>query len=199
MIFDYYSHYLRCSHCATNPTPPTPFSDLHLCAHTISYPHPMHVIRQWRQVSHLFLVRSLLTPRHFFPSLVSLHFPARRKGRTAHRNTNDILRVLLIHANLPPPFLVEALHTATYILNWQPPLAINFATPYFLLLAHHPTYDHMCVFVCLCFPNTSTTSPHKLAPPPLGVFSSVIPSTKAIAYRCLDLTTRTCGRKTPAI
>jgi hypothetical protein len=36
--------------------------------------------------------------------------------------------------------------------------------PYFALYGTAPTYDHLCVFDCTCYPNTSATSPHKLSP-----------------------------------
>lgn len=45
--------------------------------------------------------------------------PQHGKAERLVRTTNDILRVLLIHANLAPPFWVEALHSATYVS--QPP------------------------------------------------------------------------------
>jgi hypothetical protein len=33
-----------------------------------------------------------------------------------------------------------------------------------LLFNKTPTYDHLRVYGCLCFPNLSATIPHKLAP-----------------------------------
>lgn len=88
------------------------------------------------------------------------------------RTTNDIVRTLLLQANLTPPFWVEALHTATHLLNRRPSASIRHTTPYFLLYGQHPSYDHLRVFGCLCFPNLYATTPHKLAPGPRGVFFS---------------------------
>uniref|UniRef100_A0A453P3S6 Integrase catalytic domain-containing protein n=1 Tax=Aegilops tauschii subsp. strangulata TaxID=200361 RepID=A0A453P3S6_AEGTS len=115
--------------------------------------------------------------------------PQNGKAERLIRTTNDILRVLLIHAKLPPPFWVEALHTATYILNRRPCSAINFVTPYYQLLGHHPTYDHMRVFGCLCFPNTVATAPHKLAPRSSRCVFLGYPLEHK-GYRCLDLSSR---------
>uniref|UniRef100_A0A453L4I0 Integrase catalytic domain-containing protein n=1 Tax=Aegilops tauschii subsp. strangulata TaxID=200361 RepID=A0A453L4I0_AEGTS len=115
--------------------------------------------------------------------------PQNGKSERLIRTTNDILRVLLIHAKLPPPFLVEALHTATYILNRRPCSAINFVTPYFRLLGHHPTYDHMRVFGCLCFPNTVATAPHKLASRSSRCVFLGYPLEHK-GYQCLDLNSR---------
>lgn len=103
--------------------------------------------------------------------------------------TNDILRVLLIHAHLPPQFWVEALHTTTHVLNRHSSSTIEHQTPYFRLLGHHPNYEHLRVFGCLCFPNTYATSPHKLAPRAIRcVFLGYALEHKG--YRCLDLDSR---------
>ncbi|KAI3725993.1 hypothetical protein L1987_65790 [Smallanthus sonchifolius] len=78
------------------------------------------------------------------------------------RRLNDIIRSLLIHAHLPPSFWVEALHTATNLHNILPSKRLNFFTPTFALYLRHPTCDHLRVFGCACYPNTSATQPHKL-------------------------------------
>lgn len=114
--------------------------------------------------------------------------PQNGKAERLIRTTNDILRVLLIHANLRPPFWVEALHTATYILNRRPCSSIASETPYFRLLSKHPTYDHMRVFGCLCFPNTIATSPNKLSPRSSRCVFLGYPLEHK-GYLCLDLST----------
>ncbi|KAJ0714766.1 putative RNA-directed DNA polymerase [Helianthus annuus] len=78
------------------------------------------------------------------------------------RRLNDIIHALLIHSHLPPTFWVEALHTATYLHNILPTKRLNFFTPTFALYLRHPTYDHLRVFGCACYPNHSATQPHKL-------------------------------------
>jgi hypothetical protein len=64
---------------------------------------------------------------------------------------------------------------------------VSHPTPHFALHGTTPTYDHLRVFGCACYPNTSATAPHKLFPR----------STRCLllgysldhkGYRCLDLT-----------
>src|SRR6185295_2504085 len=61
--------------------------------------------------------------------------------------------------------------------------------PYFRLYNAYPSYDHLRVFGCLCYPNLQATSSHKLAPHSTAcVFLGYPPNHKG--YRCFDLTTR---------
>jgi hypothetical protein len=90
---------------------------------------------------------------------------SQQNGKAEHliRTTNDMLHILLVQANLPGPFWVETLH-----------------------FMHQGT--HMRVFGCLCFPNTISTSPHKLPP---HSSRCVFPENPVEhkGYRCLALTT----------
>ncbi|KAJ0779315.1 putative RNA-directed DNA polymerase [Helianthus annuus] len=104
------------------------------------------------------------------------------------RRLNDIVRALLIHANLPPSFWVEALHTATYLHNILPTKRLNFYTPTFALYLRHPDYEHLRVFGCACYPNTSATQPHKLHSRAIRcIFLGYPPDFRG--YRCFDPTT----------
>ena len=106
------------------------------------------------------------------------------------RRLNEIIRTLLFHARLPPAFWVEALHTATYLNNILPTKRLNLSTPHFALYQSHPTYDHLRVFGCACYPNTSATSPHKLHPRSMRcIFLGYPPDHRG--YRCYDQTTGT--------
>jgi hypothetical protein len=93
-------------------------------------------------------------------------FPQNGKVKHMIHTTNDVMRSLLFHTSLPARYWVESLYTATYILNLLPTKAISAPTPY--LFGTTPSYAHLRVFGCACYPNTSA-SPHKLAPPPVPV------------------------------
>jgi hypothetical protein len=68
-----------------------------------------------------------------------------------------------------------------------PPSRLLTPTPYFALFGTHPSYDHLHVFGCACYPNLSSTTPHKLAPRSTHcVFLGYSSDHKG--YRCLDLT-----------
>lgn len=111
------------------------------------------------------------------------------KAERAIRTTNDVVRTLLFQASLPSSFWAEALHTATYLINIRPTNSSNLTTPFFLLHGHHPRYHDLRVFGCLCYPNTSSTTPHKLAPRATRCLFLGYPS-RHRGYRCLDLESR---------
>jgi hypothetical protein len=63
---------------------------------------------------------------------------------------------------------------------------VSHPTPYFALYDTTPTYDHLRVFGCACYPNTSATAPHKLSPRSTRcLFLGYSPDHKG--YQCLDL------------
>jgi len=105
------------------------------------------------------------------------------------RTTNDTMRTLLFQASLPAHFWAESLHTSTYLLNRLPSVACPAPTPHHALFGTPPRYDHLRVFGCACYPNTTATAPHKLAPRSTQcVFLGYSPDHKG--YRCFDLTSR---------
>jgi transposase InsO family protein len=104
------------------------------------------------------------------------------------RTTNDTIRTLL-QAHLPARFWAEGLHTSTYLLNCLPSTAYPAPTPHQALFGTPPRYDHLRVFGCACYPNTTATAPQKLAPrSTLCVFLGYSPDHKG--YRCFDLSSR---------
>jgi hypothetical protein len=78
--------------------------------------------------------------------------------------TNNVMHPLLFQAFLPARYWAESLHTATYLLNLLPTKAISAPSPHFALFGTTPSYAHLQVFGCACYPDTSATAPHKLAP-----------------------------------
>ena len=97
---------------------------------------------------------------------MSCPYTSPQNGRAERiiRSTNNILRSLLFQASLPPSYWVEALHTATHLLNLLPTKTLSMATPHMALYGSPPSYAHLHVFGCLCYPNMTATASHKLAP-----------------------------------
>jgi hypothetical protein len=108
------------------------------------------------------------------------------KAERSIRTLNNILRSLLFHVSLPLVYWVEALHTATYLVNRLPTKTLASSTPYYHLHSTQPSYEHLKVFGCACYPNMSSTAPHELAPrSSLCVFLGY--SLEHKGYRCLEL------------
>src|SRR6185312_9566876 len=114
--------------------------------------------------------------------------PQNGKAERMIRTTNGVVRTLLIQASRPSRFWAESLHTATYLLNRLPSTTSPAPTPQHALFGTLPRYDHLRVFGCACYPNTSATASHKLAPRSVRVFLGYSPDHKG--YRCFDLTSR---------
>ena len=82
-----------------------------------------------------------------------------RKAESILRTLNDSMRTLLLQASLPYHFWVEALTTATFLLNRQPCRPKALTTPYELLFGSPPDYELLRVFGCLCYPNMTVVAP----------------------------------------
>ena len=105
------------------------------------------------------------------------------------RTINNLVRTLLIQANMPYTYWTEALLTAVHTLNLLPSSSINNVTPFSRLFNQPASYSHLRVFGCLCYPNMLATSPHKLAPRSTACVFLGYPSNHR-GYRCLDMSTR---------
>jgi hypothetical protein len=88
---------------------------------------------------------------------------------------------LLFQASLLAQYWVEGLHAATYLLNRLPTKTISTPIPYVALFGTAPSYEHLRVFGCACYPNMSATAPHSSSF--LGY------SSDHKGYRRLDLST----------
>ncbi|KAJ9540269.1 hypothetical protein OSB04_026775 [Centaurea solstitialis] len=115
--------------------------------------------------------------------------PQNGKVERTIRTINNTLRTSLIQASLPPKFWVEALLSSVHTFNLLPSTTIQYKTPFEVLFGFFPIYSHLRVFGCLCYPNTSPTSAHKLAPRSTACVY-LGPSTDHRGYRCLDLITQ---------
>jgi hypothetical protein len=95
---------------------------------------------------------------------------------------------MLFQASMPARYWGEALHTATYLLNHLPCKAISISCLFVALDSVAPSYEHLCVFSCVCYPNLSAQTAHKLAPRSTRcVFLRYFTDHKG--YQCLDLST----------
>nr|KAJ0211198.1 hypothetical protein LSAT_V11C400213360 [Lactuca sativa] len=111
------------------------------------------------------------------------------KVKRSIRSINNIIRTLLFQASLASSFCTEALLTVVHTLNMLPTTTLSFKTPFEVLFGFFPKYDHLRVFGCLCYPNTPSTSPHKLSPRSTAcIYLGPAPDHKG--YKCLDLITQ---------
>jgi hypothetical protein len=90
--------------------------------------------------------------------------PENGKAERIIRSVNNAIHTLLIQASLPGRYSAERLHTATYLLNRLPTTAIQTVCPHLAMFGSTSSFEHMRVFGCTCYPNTTATAPHKLSP-----------------------------------
>ncbi|KAL8128532.1 hypothetical protein V2J09_017687 [Rumex salicifolius] len=111
------------------------------------------------------------------------------KAERMIRTITNTVRTLLFHSHLPPCFWVAALHTAVYLLNITPTTTLALRTPHQALFHQIPNYTHLRIFGCLCFPNLTATTAHKLEPwtRPCVFLGYAL---QHRGYRCLDLESR---------
>jgi hypothetical protein len=115
--------------------------------------------------------------------------PQNGKAEHAIHTINNVCRTLLIHAHMPPPYWAEAALTAAYLLNRQPCSAIGNSIPFEHLFHRLPDYNSLRVFGCLCYPNLTTTTSHKLAPCSTAYVYIGYPTSHK-GYQCLELSSK---------
>jgi hypothetical protein len=114
--------------------------------------------------------------------------PQNSKAERFIRSVNNVICTLLIQASLLGRYWAEGLHTTTYLLNCLPTTTIQTACPHLALFGSAPSYEHLRVFGCTCYHNTTSTVPHKLSPCSTRcVFLGYSADHKG--YRCFDLST----------
>jgi hypothetical protein len=155
-------------------------------AHSLTPPSRQFSATTAASLTTLRLTRSSSPTGSFFGCRA--HTPPSRMDvlSTFFAQINNIVRSLLFQASLPPVYWADSLHTATYLLNRHPTKTLDGHTPFFALHGTQPSYTHLRVFGCACYPNMSSTAPHKLSPRTcLCVFLKYSSDHKG--YRCLDL------------
>jgi hypothetical protein len=86
------------------------------------------------------------------------------KAECIIRSINNIICTLLIQGSLLERYWAEGLHTATYLLNRLSSKTIQAACPHLALFGSAPSYEHLHVFGCACYPNTAATTPPQTRP-----------------------------------
>lgn len=74
---------------------------------------------------------------------------------------------------------------AIQLINRHPTKTLQHHTPFFALYGVHPSYSHLRVFSCKCYPNLSATTSHKLAPRSVMCIFLGYPRNHK-GYRCYD-------------
>jgi hypothetical protein len=101
--------------------------------------------------------------------------PQNGKAERSLHTINNMIRSLLFQASMPTHYWVEGLHTTTYLLNHLPCKAINISCPYITLYDVAPSYEHLHVFGCVCYPNLFAQAATNWPSGPLVVSSSDTP------------------------
>lgn len=99
---------------------------------------------------------------------------------------NNVVCTLLFQASMLPQYWAEALHAATLLFNLLPTTTLHMHKPHENLFHTPPSYSHLCVFDCLCYPNLLATAPIKLALCSVSCVFLGYPSNHK-GYHCLDL------------
>jgi hypothetical protein len=127
------------------------------------------------------------SPKGYFLWMTCPYISSQNSKAILH-TINNMLCSLFFQTSIPARYWIEGLHTATYLLNRLPTKGISTTSPYFVLYGVTPSYEHLLVFGCVCYPNLSAKAAHKLAPQSIRcIFLGY--STDHKGYRCLDLTT----------
>ncbi|PKU63096.1 Retrovirus-related Pol polyprotein from transposon TNT 1-94 [Dendrobium catenatum] len=115
------------------------------------------------------------------PHTTSQNGVAERK----HRHILETMRSLLIEAHLPKALWEDALHSAVYLINRLPSRSLNKKSPYHILYEKPPSYSHLKIFGCLCYPWLRPYNKSKLSPLSIScIFIGYAPLQKG--YRCLN-------------
>ncbi|WJX17055.1 hypothetical protein P8452_07010 [Trifolium repens] len=115
--------------------------------------------------------------------------PQNGKAERKIRTINNIIRTLLAHASLPSSFWHHALQMATYLLNILPTKKLALQTPTTILYQKSPSYSHLKVFGCLCFPLIPSTTRNKLQARSTPCVFLGYPSNHR-GYKCFELSSR---------
>lgn len=117
-------------------------------------------------VENLHLILSEIPLNNMVSANNSVYLILRRKmtAKGKHRHIITTPGALLHDAYIPYKFWVEAILTTTYLINRLPSQITNMKSPYQLLYNQQPSYEHLKIFGCLCYPWLAPTQRHKFQP-----------------------------------
>lgn len=99
--------------------------------------------------------------------------------------TNNIIHSFLFQASLPLKFWIESLLIVFSYPQSSSNTTPSYKAPFEILFGFFPSYNYLCVFGCLCYPNTTSTI-HKVARRSSACFY-LGHSLNDKGYRCVDL------------
>jgi len=111
------------------------------------------------------------------------------KAKCKIRTINNMTRTMLAHSYVLLSLWHHALDMTTYLLNILPCKTLQNNSPTLLLYHRDPTYTHLRVFGCLCYPLFPSYTIHKLQPLSTQCVFLGYPSNHR-GYKCYDLSNR---------
>lgn len=81
-----------------------------------------------------------------------------------HRHIVELGLAMLYHGRIPLKYWVDAFITANYVINLLPTPKLDMQSPHRKLYHQEPTYDHLRVFGCACYPCLRPYAQHKFDP-----------------------------------
>jgi len=69
-----------------------------------------------------------------------------------HRHVVETGLTLMAHGHTPKEYWNHAFSTAVYLINWLPTTTVKGRSPFEVLFGNRPSYDHLRIFGCACFP-----------------------------------------------